>query len=56
MILGMQWLKQHNPIVDWREHKLTLAIAGRQFEISGSTPRRRLEIGPTGLGELLIVA
>jgi Retroviral aspartyl protease len=36
VILGKTWFTRHNPIVDWRRHRLRMTVDGRYVEIDAS--------------------
>jgi hypothetical protein len=36
VILGKPWFTRHNPIVDWRQHRLRLKLDGESVEIDAS--------------------
>jgi hypothetical protein len=36
VILGKAWFSRHNPIVDWRQHRLRLKLDGESVEIDAS--------------------
>jgi hypothetical protein len=36
VILGKPWFTRHNPIVDWRQHRLRLNVNGESVEIDAS--------------------
>jgi hypothetical protein len=35
-ILGKPWFNRHNPIVDWRRHRLRMTVDGKSVEIDAS--------------------
>ena len=36
VILGKPWFTRHNPIVDWRQHRLRITVDGKSVEIDAS--------------------
>jgi hypothetical protein len=41
VILGKPWFTRHNPIVDWRQHRLRLKLDGESVEIDASMDPQR---------------